>query len=358
MNNGDTIVYRSNADIYDMIVLKYGDKVLKAWSLKDVLINFLAPMFKYEELPDSIPEEFIERFHILNGDIAVWKLDDPNAFRYKDELIVSCCGYADKPDAYGIGERVIATTLSGYAKNDLKEGESCIVIHNNSLYTSDMAIICYFTDMFTEMLTSLKTNIIYSRLKPVFKVSDEKERAAVLEAFTKIKDDSEPIQITSSNVLAEALAEAGANPTDTIKVLDITDVKNADKLQYIVKCIDDAFRWFFSMIGQAIQGNGKLAQQTVDEVQGTTSMSFILPNDRLKMRRKGWDKVNKLFGTSVTVDFSDAWKTESIKYKKEADIDENGELEELTEEPETEPEAQPEEEPEKGAEENEEVSSN
>lgn len=357
MNNGDTITYRSNADIYDMVVLKYGDKILKAWSLKDVLINYMAPMFKYEELPDSIPEEFIERFHILNGDIAVWKLDDPNAFRYKDELIVSCCGYADKPDAYGIGARVIATTLSGYVKEDLKEGESCVVIHNNSLYTSDMPIICYFTDMFTEMLTSLKTNIIYSRLKPVFKVSDEKERAAVLEAFTKIKDDSEPIQITSTNVLAEALAEAGANPTDTIKVLDITDVKNADKLQYIVKCIDDAFRWFFSMIGQAIQGNGKLAQQTVDEVQGTTSMSFILPNDRLKMRRKGWEKANKLFGTNVTVDFSDAWKTESIKYKKEADIDENGELEELTGEPETEPETQPEEEPEKGAEENEEVSS-
>lgn len=357
MNNGDTITYRSNADIYDMIVLKYGDKILKAWSLKDVLINYMAPMFKYEELPDSIPEEFIERFHILNGDIAVWKLDDPNAFRYKNELIVSCCGYADKPDVYGIGARVIATTLSGYVKEDLKEGESCVVIHNNSLYTSDMPIICYFTDMFTEMFTSLKTNIIYSRLKPIFKVSDDKERAAVLEAFTKIKDDSEPIQITSSNVLAEALAEAGANPTDTIKVLDITDVKNADKLQYIVKCIDDAFRWFFSMIGQAIQGNGKLAQQTVDEVQGTTSMSFILPNDRLKMRRKGWEKTNKLFGTNVTVDFSDAWKTESIKYKKEADIDENGELEELTGEPETEPETQPEEEPEKGAEENEEVSS-
>lgn len=351
MNTGDTITYRSNADIYDMIVLKYGDKILKAWSLKDVLLNYLAPMFTYAELPDSIPEEFIERFHMLNGDIAVWKLDDPQAVKYKDELIVSCCGYADQPDAYGRGSRVIATTLSGYAKKDLKDGESCVVIHNNSMYTSDMAIICYFTDMLTEMFTSLKTNIIYSRLKPVFKVSDDKEATAVKEAFTKIKNDSEPIQITSSNVLADALAEAGAG-AETIKVLDITDVKNADKLQYIVKAIDDAFRWFFSMIGQAIQGNGKLAQQTVDEVQGTTSMSFILPNDRLKMRRKGWDKVNKLFGTSVTVDFSDAWKTESIKYKKEADIDENGELEELTEEPETQPET----EPEKGAEENEEVS--
>lgn len=355
MNRGDTITYRSNADIYNMIVLKYGDKILKAWSLKDVLLNYLAPMFKYDELPDSIPEEFIERFHMLNGDIAVWKLDDPDAVKYKDELIVSCCGYADKPDVYGIGSRVIASTLSGYVKEDMEDGKDCVVIHNNSMYTSDMAIICYFTDMLTEMFTSLKTNIIYSRLKPVFKVSDDKEAAAVTEAFTKIKNDSEPIQITSTNVLADALAEAGAG-VETIKVLDITDVKNADKLQYIVKAIDDAFRWFFSMIGQAIQGNGKLAQQTVDEVQGTTSMSFILPNDRLKMRRKGWEKANELFGTNVTVDFSDAWKTESIKYKKEADIDENGKLEELEEQPETEPETQPEEEPEKGAEENEEVS--
>ena len=185
-----------------------------------------------------------------------------------------------------------------------------------------------------------------------FKVSDDKEAAAVKEAFTKIKDDSEPIQITSNNVLAEALAEAGAG-SETIKVLDITDVKNADKLQYIVKAIDDVFRWFFSMIGQAIQGNGKLAQQTVDEVQGTTSMSFILPNDRLKMRRRGWDKVNEIFGTSVTVDFSDAWKTESIKYKKEADIDENGEFEELETQPETQPEGEPESEPESEPEEGE-----
>ena len=68
------------------------------------------------------------------------------------------------------------------------------------------------------------------------------------------------------------------------------------------------------------------------------------------MRKKAIEEVNALFGTDIEVDFSDAWKTESVKYKKEADIDENGELEELdeetVEEPEKEPETQPEEEPE------------
>lgn len=323
--NRDLIL--TNEQIYAALELRADGKLVKAWNLKDIMINILSCMFKYEDLPDSIPQEFVERFHILNGDVAIWRLDDTLAVRYKDELIASVCGYAGAPDVYGLGERIIANTLSGYTK-ELIPGEDCVVIHNNSIYTSDMLIISMAVDMITEMFTSLKTNIIYSRLKPVFRCTNDLEEAAIKKAFADIKEDLEPIQITSRNVSAEQLADG----TETIKVLDITDVKNADKLQYIVKAIDDAFRWFLTLYGQAIQGNAKLAQQTVDEVQGTTSSSFILPNDRLRMRRKGWDEVNKLFGTNISVDFSDAWKTESLKYKKEADLDENGELEELEEE--------------------------
>ena len=352
MQTGDRVSVLSNKEIYDYILLKCGDKVLKAWSLKDIAININATMFKYKNLPDSVPQEFIERFLVLSDPVIWWVLDDPQAVRYKNELIVSPGGYADQPDCYGLGERIIASTLSGYVKQDLKPGIDCVVMHNNSIYTGDLPIIAQAVDLITEMFTSLNTNIIYSRLKPVFKASTDKEKAAIESAFNSIKDDSKPIVITSKNVIEEEL-----EGTETIKVLEITDVKNADKLQYIVKAIDDVMRWYLTLYGQAIQGNAKLAQQTVDEVQGSTSSSFILPNDKLRMRQKAVEEVNKLFGTNIEVDFSEAWKTESLKYKKEADLDENGELEELEAEPETQPEeqpeTQPEEEPEKEDNENE-----
>ena len=337
----NTVTYRTNQEIYDFLVLRCGNKVIKAWNIKDVCININSTMFAYKKLPDSIPQEFIERFLILNDPVIFWKLDDPDAVRYKDELIVSPGDYADRPDCYGLGKRVIASTLSGYVKEDLEPGKDCVVMHNNSVYTSDMPVISQAVDMITEMLVSLSSNVIYSRNKPVFKASTDKEKAAIETAFNSIKDDSKPIVITSKNVIEEELEGA-----ETIKVLDITDVNNADKIQFIVKAIDDVFRWYLTLYGQAIQGNAKLAQQTVDEVQGTTSASFILPNDKLRMRKKAIDEVNALFGTDIEVDFSDAWKTESVKYKKEADIDENGELEELETEPETEPEEEPETQPE------------
>lgn len=337
----------NNEKLYNMILNKYGSqKVSLAWILKDLCITILAGMFAYEDLPESIKPEFIERFLIVNGSIAGWRFEEPGR-KYSGELIVSIGGDADQPDVYGIGERYIAVTQNGFTKSITKDVDG-VVIYNNSSYTSDIHIINIFVDGLVEMFTSLNTNILYSRNKPVFKATTDKERAAIKKAFEEIKNDLEPIIVTSTNIMEEI--ETGADP---IKVLDITDVNNANKLQYIVKTIDDAFRWFFTLYGQAMQGNGKMAQQTVKEIDGSTSLSFIYPNNRLLMRQEGFERFNKLFGTDIKVRYSDAWLTESIKYKKEADID-NDEIliepepdgEAPQDQPDEQPEDQPDEQPE------------
>jgi hypothetical protein len=117
-------------------------------------------------------------------------------------------------------------------------------------------------------------------------------------------------------------------------------------LQYITKVVDDYMRWCFGLYGQTIQGNGKLAQQSVDEVNGQTSTSFILPNDMLYQRRLWLDrmKAKGFVPETAEIDFSTAWKVEEVKYQKEADVDENGDLEEV--QPESEPESEPESQPE------------
>ena len=107
-------------------------------------------------------------------------------------------------------------------------------------------------------------------------------------------------------------------------------------------------RWIYGLYGQTIQGNGKMAQQTVDEVNGQTSISFIIPNNMLKERRKAIAKFNEIFGYDVSVDFSTAWKTEEMKYTAQADkIEAEAEKTEAeadaAEEPETQPAEQTEE---------------
>lgn len=328
----------SNEKLYNMILQKYGnEKVSLAWIIKDICITMLSGMFAYENLPETIKPEFIERFLILNGSIAGWIYDGPDA-EYKDKHIVSIGGDVDRPDVYGIGYKYIAATQNGYVKTIEKDVDG-VVIYNNSSHTPDIQIINAFTDMIVEMFSSLKTNVLYTRNKPVFKASTDKERAAIKKAFDDIKNDLEPIIVTSTNIMDEI--EGG----ESVKVLDITDVNNADKMQYIIKAIDDTFRWFFTLYGQSMQGNGKMAQQTVKEIDGSTSLSFIYPNNRLQMRQEGFERFNKLFGTDITVRYSDAWLTESIKYKKEADIDGDEILTDPVPDGEEQPDQQPDEKP-------------
>lgn len=312
-------------------------KVTKAFRfdmIQNIVLQTLRSMFTYKNLPESIPEEFIEKFFVESGSCAGWKLDKKDD-KYTGEWIVSTVDLGDRPDVYGRGTRPICSTLNGYVKQ-FEDFDNVAVGFNNSLHLSDMNFVIMLSNTIMELLTSLDSNIIYARDKKVFKVLDDVQKAQIEEAFKNVKED-EPVVFTVKRKIAELMLSDNNIPD--VELLDITDVKNSDKLQYIIKSIEDVTRIAYTLYGQAIQGNGKLAQQSVEEVQGNTSTSFIIPNDKLKMRKRWVEEFNKISGLNIEVDFSDAWKTEELKYKEEADIDkdaiidtEDDEIETTTEE--------------------------
>lgn len=282
------------------------DKVITRQMLRQLVYLSINGMFEYKDLPETIRPEFLEQFLHEDGTAVLWKNDN--------EWIASTGDYASTPDVYGLGQEVRAVTLNGITAS-LKPDKDCVVVWNNSHMLSDAVVIEFATDLLTELFTSLKSNIIYSRLKPIFKADNDAVKAAVENAFKQVTD-SEPIVISSDNILGKMIE--GQSWQD-LNVLNITDPENSTKLQYLVKCIDDVMRWVYNLYGQAIQGNGKLAQQTVDEVNGDTSISFILPNNMLIQRQKALKKFNELSGFNASVDFSKAWKTEETKYIAEAE---------------------------------------
>ena len=304
-------------------------KLIRMSTIFDLVKENLRAMFTYKNLPESIPEEFIEKFFIEDGMICGWILDDANKLGnvdFKDKVIVSRCTLGPDPNPYGQGTKPIATTLNGYVKH-FDNFDKIAVGFNNQLHKTDMDFCFLVAKTVTELLTSLDTNTINSRDKKIFKVVDDTQKAQIEAAYQNVVDDVPVIVVTKDRAIDRLIEDETSK--GSIDLLDMTDVSNSDKLQYIVKAVDDVMRWAYTLYGQAVQGNGKMAQQTVDEIQGNTSTSFILPNERLKMRKRWVEDMNKKFGLEIEVDFSDAWKVEEIKYQKESDIDEDGDLEEL-----------------------------
>ena len=300
-----------------------------------IMENFFYSMFDYKNFPKSMPKEYAERYLIWYGEVAAGKVpEEYNKGIYKGEAVFLHSNTAGGDDGvgldiYGLGNQVIVTGCNGF--NDVAGFDKYAVGFNNSAHKSLRKFIILSSEAISKALLSLRSGIDYSKNHPIYKARDDKEQAALKEYWKKVQNNDDELAIASNNIWDDLIESEGNVKID--KVINLSDPELADKLQYIAKTVDDYLRWCCSLYGQNIQGNGKLAQQTVDEVNGQTSFSFVLPNDMLYQRKQWLERMKELslVPEDADIDFSRAWKVEEVKYEKEADINEDGDIEEVTE---------------------------
>lgn len=305
-----------------------------------IMENFFYSMFEYKNFPKSMPKEYAERYLIWYGEAAAGIVpEEYNKGMYKGEAVFLHSNTAGGEDGvgldiYGLGNQVIVTGCNGF--NDVAGFDKYAVGFNNSAHTSLRNFIILSSEAIAKALISLRSGIDYTKNHPIYKAADDKEMAALKEYWKKVQNNDDDLAIASKNIWDD-LIEDGAKSDN---VINLSDPNLADKLQYIAKTVDDYMRWCCSLYGQNIQGNGKLAQQTVDEVNGQTSFSFVLPNDMLYQRKQWTERMKELnlVSEDADIEFSRAFKVEEVKYEKEADINEDGDIEEVTETAETEEE--------------------
>ena len=258
--------------------------------------NFITSMFRYKNLPKSIDERFIEIYYSSNGSI-MWTKSNRTG-NIKD---------------YGLGEDYLGTNDNPKMGSiTRKVGVDCVVGYNNSSMTPDFDAF-FYADTLKELEKSIRFNIRFARLAPILKASTGMKKEALEELLNNI-DDGNMVNVITSNIVDE-LRNEETNAYETINLTNVDDIKN---IQFLIKAYEDLLRIFHTKYGQAEQGNGKLAQQTVDEVNGTTSASFVYALNKYHERQKTIDEVNTMFADileePIEVEFSPAWALEYQRY--------------------------------------------
>lgn len=288
-------IYGCNIPLNDGLQLHY-------WTM---LEQILTSMFEYSNLPKGLDRKFIEHTLIRFGCCGIVKI--------YDEFFVGVPTIMPPLDNYGIGTDITITTYNGQYQKHGKIGENCVLIWNNTEFIGDF-IITWFAKMFKEVDVSMEANVFNSRLHPIPVARNSKVKSAIDNIFKSIKGETKNTD-TYSILSDTAFADEISGTATKIDVLNLTDVKDVDKLQYLSKFHDDLLRRFCTLYGHAMQTTGKMAQQTIEEIQGYDSFSMIIPSNRLEEREKGIQEFNRIFGENVTVKFNTAWQ-ESI-FKKE-----------------------------------------
>ena len=274
-------------DIFEMMKAKNKNEV-RYFTHFNILYNTLLEMFEWHDLPPTIPKRFLESFLHSTGKVFVAKIDGE---------IYACNGtLSGEVDAYGLGTNCIAVTPIGEAQG--KRGVDIAYGINNDTATPD-TLTYWIAHLLGENDKSLQANVLYSRYLPIPKVNDSKDK----QAFDEILDKLEEGQLrafASKNILSEELG-------DNADVFEITDVNRADKIQYLSRLYDDLYKRFYNVYGQSLQTQNKSAQSISDEVHGMDSVSFIIPMQMYKCRLALAEEINRIFGTNISVTFSEPW---------------------------------------------------
>lgn len=285
--------------------LKENYKDINTYNYSCRILRFMISMFEYKNLPNTLDNRFLETYLNSYGAAVIGKINN--------ELYCVQPNLCGDIDAYNMGTVAFGVCPIGEirGKRDIDVVYGC----NNSTITPTFDIY-NSADLLANLDMSIRCCIKNARKHIIPVASDNKTKIAIDNAIKNI-ENGESSTILSNNILSELDGNG-------INLLNLTDIKDSTMLQYLFHSKDDVIRQLYTQYGQATQGTGKMAQQTEKEIDGNTSMSFIDPYDMLTNRIKMCDSINRIFGTDISVDFSENWKREIKRYDNDnVDVVEN-----------------------------------
>lgn len=287
-------------------------KVLKEYRLLMYYIELwqvLMSQFEYEGLPDSLPAEWIEGILISNGTVGIGERDG--------KLYCAAGGYVGQINGY-LPEKYVAQIpaigqIEGEAESPASydisgiPGQTIVVGWNNASHTPDFDLIDTAAAL-TEGRTSEDVNVIFSRLLRIPVARNSKEKAMIESAINAILEGR--IEAVSGEI--KTLSEIVSDTSDPIQCLDLVDVKDVDKLQYLNQYMDNMLKRFMRRHGCSMNITNKLAQQTNAEMHGADDYSMIYPMQQLHYREKMIEDLNRIYGEkygfTASVRFSEIMK--------------------------------------------------
>lgn len=261
-------------------------------------------MFEYEGLPEEINAFRLEDFLNLTGGV-IWQAQNGKHY------VAPYPARQGQIDQWGYGEVAHSTTLNGITLEGVV-GETAAVIYNNTARTPQTDLFTT-ADILTDIDCSSKKNVLFAKIAPLFETANSKQQKALDELITKIIDGEVKTIISEADTNINAIASGDKN---SIKSVDaITAPEKIQYLQYLSQYFDIRLRRHFMRRGLSLKTSDKQAQVTRDEVHGMDACTWFYPLSKLKAREIGVEMVNKIFGTNISVRFSELWRQEWEAYK-------------------------------------------
>ena len=257
---------------------------LTEYYIKDTLIR-TQKMFKYNNLPKTIPKEQLELLLQRNGYAVITKVNG--------ELYAFYGGLGGEPNEYYLPTiATVANPVLKFSKSMVIDKE-CVVIKNDVMFMGLMPLIQSTSYLLAQADISFKYALINGRMKAIVTAPNDEVKASLDEMFKQIEKGSSLKVVVDDDLMNELkVSPYGSNDNG----IDIIELK-----QYIIGS-------FYQKLG--IQSNFNMKREALNSAESALNDDILYPliDEMLEERQKGVEKINELYGTNISVELSSVWK--------------------------------------------------
>lgn len=262
------------------------DKKKSAQSYASYMIMRLQKMFRYQNLPETIPQEFLEGYLMESGSCCIVKVNG--------NLYALLGSPGGEPDPYYRPTKYIVANPALRLSAEYKIDEDCVVMRNDFLWMGLMPLVYRYSSLLAENMLTIRVADIVLRAVAMLSAPDDKTKEA---ARLYLKD------------LADGkLGVIGENRFfDGVKMQSPPSNNGSYLTQFIE--LDQYLKGsFFQEIG--IDALSNMKRESLSEGETHLNEGTLLPlvDHMLEIRQQDLVKVNQMFGTNIEVDFDSTWK--------------------------------------------------
>ena len=300
--------YNRYMRLLDKIGLSYSDaqESDKLYDLKQqkihehiaYMLNRTHRIFRYENLPESIPERTLELYLQCNGFCIIYKHDG--------KLYPFFGGLGGQLNEYYMP--TIATIANPYLNLSVnaKIDENCIVIPNDTNYMGLLPLYSRYAEMLTEAEMSLNVAQINSRIQAFISAPDDATKVSAEKYLEDVRNGKQGIVAENAFL-------------DGIRVQPYGNMSANGVIKNVIESIQYIKASWYNEIG--INANFNLKREALNSAESALNDDALVPliDDMYECRKQGIEKVNQMFGTNISVSYGSVW--DENKEEREASLE-------------------------------------
>lgn len=265
-------------------------------------------IFKYSNLPDTIPQRMLELYMQINGFCVISKRSE-KLYAFFGGL----GGAADSP-YYQPTWCTVSNPALKFSET-LIIGKDCELIRNDSMLNGLIPLFSRYATALMENDISFDIASKNLRVASIISAPDSRTKQAAEEFLNDIADGKQ-------GAIAEEPFFDGVKVSPYARTENRTLTELIEYQQYL------RASWY-NEIG--LNANYNMKREALSMTESQMNFDALLPlvDDMLLERQEGLERVNKLFGTKITVELDSSWKLlqnaqESVEESEDSERSENG----------------------------------